>query len=300
MNPSPICWVITEGAAGMVSQAAGLAEATGYDFIIKSAKLKGVWKHAPPLWVPSPFKRLSADSDALEPPWPDIVIACGRKSIPLACALRKKGVFCVYIHNPRLPPKHFDLVVPSQHDGMQEGDNVIASALSLHRIKSQSKAQPLTEKWRSIVNAMARPLLLILLGGKSRSCRLPRTKAEELCQRVHQLAQQGYGVCALASRRTPDFLIRALDSLPDIHCWKGGNDNPYPAIAFLADGVVVTSDSVSMISEACSLGKPVWILDLPLKKQKTEKFPRNAETKKSRPKPACRSGKPEFRMGKSL
>jgi uncharacterized protein len=51
------------------------------------------------------------------------------------------------------------------------------------------------------------------------------------------------------------------------HCvypWTPDGDNPYQAALALADKFVVTSDSVSMISEALSTGKPVSLFMLPV------------------------------------
>jgi mitochondrial fission protein ELM1 len=65
------------------------------------------------------------------------------------------------------------------------------------------------------------------------------------------------------SRRTqPDTaasLRRAFAAFPGLF-WGGVDDGPNPYAGFLAwaDRIVVTPDSVNMISEACATGKPVY------------------------------------------
>ena len=69
----------------------------------------------------------------------------------------------------------------------------------------------------------------------------------------------------VASRRTPpalfDLLQANLDGLPGIH-WANADDgpNPYPGVLGWADRLVVTPDSVNMLSEACACGRPVHTL----------------------------------------
>ena len=68
-----------------------------------------------------------------------------------------------------------------------------------------------------------------------------------------------------ASRRTGDtnaaILRDALSTCP-AYVWDGEGDNPYFGFLGLADTIVVTADSVSMVSEACATGKPVYVVEL--------------------------------------
>src|SRR3546814_939157 len=70
-------------------------------------------------------------------------------------------------------------------------------------------------------------------------------------------------------RRTPrstrtDTLLpytTLFRSLP-AEIWDGDGENPYFGILALADHVVVTGDSVNMVSEAASTGKPEHVVHL--------------------------------------
>jgi mitochondrial fission protein ELM1 len=67
------------------------------------------------------------------------------------------------------------------------------------------------------------------------------------------------------SRRTATerlaLLRRRLEGLPAF-IWDGSGDNPYFAMLGVADAIIVTADSVSMVSEAAATGKPVYIVEL--------------------------------------
>src|SRR5260370_14425340 len=77
---APSVWVLHDGKAGMASQALGLAEATGLPFIEKPLAIRRPWAWLPPqLWV-APLQAAGAQGGALCPPWPDLVIGCGRNA----------------------------------------------------------------------------------------------------------------------------------------------------------------------------------------------------------------------------
>ena len=68
------------------------------------------------------------------------------------------------------------------------------------------------------------------------------------------------------SRRTgaenTEVLKQVLNSVPG-RIWDGTGDNAYFGYLAVADAIVVTGDSVNMVSEACMTGKPVQVVDLP-------------------------------------
>jgi mitochondrial fission protein ELM1 len=67
------------------------------------------------------------------------------------------------------------------------------------------------------------------------------------------------------SRRTgaeAEKIIRAALAGTKASIWNGTGDNPYFAYLALADHIVVTEDSASMVSEAATTGKPISILRL--------------------------------------
>ena len=128
------CWVVTDGSAGNENPALGLAQAVGLETQIKRLRPRPPWTWLPGNLWPLPWAALGADSDSLAPPWPDLVISCGRRSVPYSLAIRRAGAACnVHIQNPRIGLKHFDLVAAPRHDGLS-GANVISTNGSLHRL----------------------------------------------------------------------------------------------------------------------------------------------------------------------
>ena len=82
------------------------------------------------------------------------------------------------------------------------------------------------------------------------------------------------------SRRTGEdnlrIFERELAGVPHF-LWDGQGDNPYFGMLGLADFIVVTADSVNMVSEAASTGKPVYVFDLPGGSEKFARFHRGLQ-----------------------
>ena len=90
----------------------------------------------------------------------------------------------------------------------------------------------------------------------------------------------GAGLVVTTSRRTgaenEAILRAALADVPSL-IWDGQGDNPYFGMLALADAVVVTCDSVSMISEACYTGSPVHVYDFPGGSKRFRRFREDLE-----------------------
>src|SRR3990167_6542289 len=107
------CWTLTDEFPGMKSQVMGLAEALNLPTLHKTCKRRWPWGWLGLSWG-TPLKHLTATSDPLNPPWPDVVISCGRRSAPLALAIKKQTqgkTFCVHIQNPLFHLNDFDVIV---------------------------------------------------------------------------------------------------------------------------------------------------------------------------------------------
>jgi mitochondrial fission protein ELM1 len=167
----------------------------------------------------------------------------------------------VQILDPRIDPRHWDIVITPQHDALK-GENVLHPLGSLHPIDDAWLADA-RQAWESQIAALPAPRLGVLLGGPRHGVALDASYAERLIDALlTRQRRDGGSVLVLASRRTPAALFeqvqRALDRLPGL-TWRGGNDgiNPYPGVLAWADRLVVTPDSVNMLSEACATGRPV-------------------------------------------
>lgn len=277
-------WAIWEsGAAGMQSQALGLAEALfatggfglpqGYEISLR----------APYKWLPTHpvFARLNALTpdtlSKLQEPWPDLLIASGRKAAVAALAIRKasKGhTRTILTQDPRVNTQYWDLLVVPEHDGTR-GSNVIFTQGALHRV-TQMKLRNGAEAIRQEYEKLPHPRVAVLVGGSNRNYTLDEDWMQGFVKQLRSMVDRsGCGILATASRRTGEaetnILRGGLASLPAV-LWDGKGPNPYFGFLGMADAIVVTCESISMISEACSTGKPVLVARLPGHSKRFEAF----------------------------
>lgn len=263
----PTTWVLTDGKPGMENQCLGLAEALGVEAVVKRIAPRPPWRWLPPLLWPAPLRAPGRGGDALAPPWPALLIATGRQTVAPAIAIgRASGgrTVTVQIQDPAVDPARFGLVVAPAHDRL-EGANVVATVGALHRLTPERVADA-AGRHRARLAHLPRPLVAVLLGGTNRRFRLSDAALDRLADGLARLCRdRGAGLVVTPSRRTGAAAVarlrRHLAGL-SAEIWDGGGENPYFGYLGLADAVVVTGDSVSMVSEACATGKPVYVFDL--------------------------------------
>jgi mitochondrial fission protein ELM1 len=264
---SDTTWTITDGKAGMVSQALGLAEAVGLPVIEKTIRPAAPWKWLPPGTWPAGASGAGRGSDPLVAPLPRLVISCGRHSIRPAFWVKNQSegrTFAVHIQHPRINPARFDLVVAPEHDRLT-GPNVIPIRGSLHRVNRQRLDAAAARIAPSLAD-LPRPLVAVLIGGTNSVYTLTDRVVARLADDLSALCKQsGAGLMVTPSRRTGKVAERQLRERlagePAV-MWDGTGENPYLGYLGLADAIVVTCDSVNMVSEACATGKPVYIVEL--------------------------------------
>lgn len=260
----------------MRSQAIGLAERVGIDFEERIVHLRAPWRWLPGHRVPWAFMGLAADSDPLEPPWPDLLITCGRRSVALSMAIRRASggrTFTVHIQDPRVPPACFDLVVAPRHDCLA-GGNVEQTLGALHRVTPEKLAAE-ADRFRATFADLPRPLVAAVIGGNSKAYRLTADIAREIAAQLKTLAGQGCGLVLTFSRRTGaenEAIIREALAGSGVWIDDRRGDNPYLGMLGLADYILVTADSASMVTEATASGRPVMTLDLAGGSTKFERF----------------------------
>ena len=268
MTGNNITWVLTTGEAGMRSQALGLAEAVGLPIEEKRIALRRPWAWFPGGLLPLPLSALHGRSDRLAPPWPTLVIGCGRRSIDAALAIKRLsggGTLAAYVQNPECGLRKFDVVAALPHDGVI-GANVLTVATALHGVTAEKLAAA-REAWRERLAPNGTPLLGVLVGGDNGSYRLTDAIATQLI-RILRGAYHRHGMRAAMtpSRRTPEgtkrLIAGALSTEAWGWLWDEESENPYLGILALADRLIVTGESISMISEALATGRPVHVLPL--------------------------------------
>jgi len=265
---SPVGWIVTPGEAGFESQGRGLAEALGLEPVFKRVRADWPWQRLPGRFWLNPLARLAESSERLDPPWPDVVISCGKIAAPLAAAMRRASggrVKAAHIQNPLMGLDRFDVVVAPRHDGMR-GENVLSTVGAIHPVTPE-KLRHAAQRWAPAFSSLPRPLIGVLVGGSNGRFRLDPPTMSDFAARLATLARQhGAGLVVTPSRRTGKeneaVLAQALAGLSTF-VWDGQGENPYLGILALSDAIVVTEDSVSMTSEALATGKPVYVVRLP-------------------------------------
>lgn len=270
-------WCLTEGHAGMETQVVGLAEALGLAYTLKRVRVRKPWDWLPGRLWPWPLKAPTADSDPLTPPWPDLVISTGNVAAPLAVAIRRASggrTRLVHLQNPKMNLALFDAVIVPRHDRLS-GPQVIETRAGLHRVTAAKLAAG-GQAWADRLAHMPRPLVALLLGGSNRRYRLDGKVGQALGHRLVGAVQElGGSLAVTPSRRTAPAALEglrgALGEVPRF-VWDGKGDNPYFGMLGLADHLVITADSVSMISEALTTGRPVHVARLPGRSSRLGRF----------------------------
>ncbi|MFZ1990304.1 MAG: mitochondrial fission ELM1 family protein [Alphaproteobacteria bacterium] len=264
----------------MESQCRGLAKALGFEPTIKRVRLNTPWRQLTP-YLRFGLEHAFADSaDPIAPPWPDVLIASGRHSIAASLYVRQvsrnsgKGTLTIQIQNPGIDPKSFDFVVAPAHDGL-EGENVITTLGALHSITPELINEAAIA-FTPCVSNLRPPYLGVLIGGPNRAYRFSAADMSKMATEVGQFAKRfGLSVLVTPSRRTGNenlaILKKCLADVPAF-IWDMEGPNPYFGILGLSDFLVVTPDSVNMVTEACATGKPVFVYDLPGGSPKFDRF----------------------------
>ncbi|PHS22321.1 MAG: nucleoside-diphosphate sugar epimerase [Robiginitomaculum sp.] len=256
-------WTVDDGRIGLANQTRGLAEAVA---VMVPADVHNFTAHRKLFTLGRARKPLPG----MEAPWPDICIGCGRASVPYVRSLRNWSegrTLTVQIQDPRIKPKHFDLVIPPEHDEL-DGENVFPILGSPNRITSaqlESAAQEFSKKMKTF----PRPHLAVVLGGHSKHHKFTNKNAKRLIKSLQGLLGNQVSLLITTSRRTPKSVIRALhrqfDKQGQAWLWTGARqDGPNPYFAFLqeADAVLVTNDSTNMLVDAASVGRPILLFNL--------------------------------------
>ncbi|OYQ32670.1 hypothetical protein CHU95_18050 [Niveispirillum lacus] len=268
---------MSDGRAGIENPCLGLAEALGLTPMVKRVALRSPWRQTTPyLPLPGLDLPLSSASDRLDPPWPDLLISSGRQAVALSMAIGRRSARTVRVHiqNPGVPFDRFDLVSLPRHDG-KSAANLVVSIGAIHRVTAQ-KLDAAAIDWAPLAAGQPRPLVAVMIGGSNRFCRLtPDLMTNTATQLARLVREHGVGMMITTSRRTgaenEAILRQSLADLP-VFLWDGSGPNPYFGMLALADALIVTSDSVAMVSEAASTGKPVHIIDLPGNAPKFQRF----------------------------
>lgn len=266
-------WCVSDGRAGIERQTLALANALS-ELTPIEAKVVRLTPRAPQVWLPptmwpAPLAALPQDQRAqLSPPWPDVWIGNGRRSIAYSLQAKKWSsgkAMVVQLQDPRVDPSRFDLVVPPRHDGMS-GHNVIET-LGAPVWFTQTQIAAARTQFPALA-AVTKAKVLVVLGGPSKRHSFSVARAKQIIADLTAIAATGVHLLMTTSRRTPaevTALFRAFAAASQASFFADEqHDGPNPYLAWLASSqyALVTEDSTNMMTDAAFFGLPIHLLRL--------------------------------------
>jgi len=257
--------LLTEGMHGMISQVEGLAKALDIDYIHQKVELNKFTKFLPPKITPVSnlfFKNFKI-------PEFDLIISCGRKSVIPSIYLKKnskKKITNIHIQDPKVSLKNFDYIIVPEHDGI-EGKNVITSKGAIHYLTSDE-----IKKNSNYLTGMLnkeKEYLLLILGGPNKYYDYNEKNLLDIFKKIQKLTfKNDLQAIIIPSMRTPQNIIDLAHKFfgEQNLIIKNVDKKAYLSGLAIAKFIIVTCDSTSMISEAALTGKPIYIAEIPSKK----------------------------------
>ncbi len=261
-------WLLMGHRTGDNAQVLALGEALGWPFEIKRF-VYVPYEKVVNLPVLSTLAGIVKESSSpLNPPWPDLVITAGRRNEPIARWIRKQsgGVTrLVHLGRPWAAIERWDLVVTTPQYRLPDHPNVLHNSTPLHRVTPARLAEE-AARWEPQVRSLPRPRIAVLAGGPSGPYPFNAESGARLGRMASaHVGERGGSLLVTTSARTPvdtaDALFAAISVPSYRYRWAPNRENPYYGLLGLADEIIVTADSISMMTEACATWKPVYLYD---------------------------------------
>jgi len=266
---APRVWLLMGHRAGDNTQVQALGEALGWPFDIKRFVYKSYERILNLPFMATLAGVVAEESSVLTPPWPDLVLTAGRRNEPIARWIKEQSggrTQLVHVGRPWAALSRWDLVVTTPQYRLPHGSTVLHNEAPLHRVTRERLAAAALE-WGPRVAHLPRPYVTVLAGGPSGPYPFDPKSGAKLARQASELAAKRNGsLLVTTSARTPAATIEALFAAVTVpsmlYRWRRDDDeNPFFGFLALADAIVVTADSVSMMTEACATGRPVYFYD---------------------------------------
>ena len=270
---APSIWALESYRAGETTQVLGLAEAVARHYGVSFETFRCAFNRiSGPLAVMQRTGLGGVEATSPRPfgsPWPNLLISAGVRNEPVARWIRQASAGrtrIVFVGRVWAPRDDFDLIVVTPQYRFPAGPNVLENDTTLHRVHASRLAAE-RSRWAACFASLPQPRILALVGGDSGPFALRAGAANALATAMlaRQHVSRGSLMVSTSSRTHPSA-VAALDSaLPTAfryHYRGGDTQNPYFGMLAWADEIVVTSDSIAMISEALATAKPVALFEL--------------------------------------
>ena len=259
--------LLTEGMHGMISQVEGMAKALNSEYTHKIVRLNFPWNFLPSKLSPISKIILKDQIYMTTNEMPDLIISCGRKSVIPSIFLKRKNpkLFTIHIQNPKVNFKNFNAIVAPEHDNLI-GNNVYSSKGAIHYITELeiNKAKPYLN-----YKVSGTKIVTLILGGPNKYYSFNKEQLLKIFNEIKsKFISTGYKVIVIPSIRTPKEIIEfAIQEMKECgYVVNTVDKQAYLSAYALANFIVVTCDSTSMISEAAISGKPIFIAHMRPKK----------------------------------
>ncbi len=265
--------ILADDRIGTYSQAVGLAQASNLEYEIIFLEYNFL-KILPNFLFSSSLLRLKKTSKEKILNYSqafDYIISAGRKSATISLFIKnfwyKKFNFnckIVQIMRPEINFKKFDHVILPFHDKINNNfTNIIKSFGALNKFDIND----LNPNFNNL--NYPQPIIAILIGGDSKGKKFSLKMAQKMVNKSQELTKNLNGtIVILNSRRTSVEINNYLNTIKnnkiiffDYNLHK--NNNPYKNIIVNSKIIIISGDSVSMISDCCQLGKAIYIFDDP-------------------------------------
>ena len=206
----------------------------------------------------------------------NLIISCGRVTAPLSLYFKNRELIKTFhIYNPYFKANSFDKIFIPYHDIRVKYENEIringsivndeAKNISVKEISFFKKKIPLKKNTNNIC---------VLIGGNGKSSFFNKKDTRKLVNYLHKIDKKRFKLFFLFSRRTPDDVKNIIRfQFKNIsYIWNEKTRNPYWFLLTNCNYFIVTSDSITMTSEAISTNKPVFIFELKKVKEKITEY----------------------------
>lgn len=268
----PMTWLMMGHKVGDNGQIQALADGLGWPYEVKHLVYRKTELLTNLLAGPTLMGLVEKRSSPLEPPWPELIISAGRRNEPLVRWIQRQAggrgkVRLVHVGRPWALHECFDLIVTTPQYRLPEKPNILQNEAPLHRVTPERLTEA-AEAWAPRLAHLPEPYVAVILGGNAGPYNFDRENGALLGYHASKMAAElGGSLLVTTSARTPkkaiDALLAELKVPAYVYRWsKDAKDNPYLGFLALAERLIVTCDSMSMLAEACTTRKPVYIFDL--------------------------------------
>ncbi len=265
----PTIWVVWGDKAGDNAQISTIIEQLGIPVERKKLRFKAGYDQKKPFFRASVSHIDKSRSDRLSAPWPDMIITAGRRPAMAALWVKDSNqgkTKIVLVGRPKRWLHRYDMIVASAQYELPDWPNIIHLGLPLLQIKPDRLRQAHRESLQTL-GTLPQPLTALIVGGVTRPYVFDAKGARDLLRRAVAHMPNGGTLYVVTSRRTPAVVYHALQqALPAnarLYDWQSTAANPYLGLLSRAETVIVTGDSIAMLSDAIGTGKPVFVYEIP-------------------------------------